>query len=145
MVALCPQLHEYSLSLVAELGLSFPILRDEDNRVSTAFGLTLPQPDDVIAAEQSLGLELPAHNGNDNWDLPIPARYVIDAEAQVLYRALHVDHRRSGAVHGVGDHVVVPGIRVQPMGFVFDFKLFHDPVHYRLIGTISSNQGILVG
>ena len=93
VVALCPQRHEFNQSIVSELGLRFPVLRDEDNKISSAFGLTLPQPAEVIAAEKSLGLDLPAHNGSDNWDLPIPARFVINTQAQVIFAALHVDHR----------------------------------------------------
>ena len=93
VVALCPQLHEYNQSVVADLELSFPVLRDANNIASSAFGLTLEQPADVIAAEESLGLDLMAHNGSENWDLPIPSRYVIDTSSQILYRALHVDHR----------------------------------------------------
>lgn len=93
MVALCPQLPEFNQSMVADLDLRFPILHDADNMVSSAFGLTLQQPADVIAAEQSLGLDLPAHNGTENWDLPIPARFVIDTDSRIRYTALHVDHR----------------------------------------------------
>ena len=93
VVALCPQRQEYNQSIVSDLGLRFPVLRDADNIVSSAFGLTLRQPAEIIAAEQSLGLDLPAHNGIENWDLPIPARFVIDTNAQILFAALHVDHR----------------------------------------------------
>lgn len=78
---------------MAELGLSFPVLRDANNAVSTAFGLTLPQPAEVIAAEQELGLELPKHNDADNWDLPMPARYVIDASSVIRFASVHADHR----------------------------------------------------
>lgn len=88
-----PQLQVYNQSIETELGLSFPVLRDADNAIASAFGLTLPQPPDVIAAEQFLGLDHPAHNGSTNWDLPMPARYVIDRQAKILYRAVHADHR----------------------------------------------------
>ena len=93
VVALCPQLPVYNQAIVDELDLPFPVLQDVDNLVSSAFGLTIQQPPEVIAAEQSLGLDLPAHNGNTNWDLPIPARYVIDVDSRIIYTALHVDHR----------------------------------------------------
>lgn len=93
LVALCPQIQAHNRSIVSDLGLEFPVLRDAGNIVSSAFGLTLQQSAEVIAAEQSLGLDLPAHNGSDNWDLPIPARYVIDKDSQIRFAALHVDHR----------------------------------------------------
>ena len=93
VVALCPQRQIHNQSIVSDLNLEFPVLRDADNRVSTAFGLTLQQPKEVIAAEKFLGLDLPAHNDAKSWDLPIPARYVMDTNSEILFAALHVDYR----------------------------------------------------
>jgi len=93
VVGLCPQRQEFNDSLKAELGLEFPILRDHENELATAFGLTLKTPPAVIAAEQFLGLDLPAHNDSDHWDLPIPSRYVIDRTFRIRFASLHVDHR----------------------------------------------------
>lgn len=73
--------------------MGFPILRDTDNRAATAFGLTLPTPLDVQAAEEALGLDLPAHNGTTHWDLPMPARYVIGVDGSILWARVHPDHR----------------------------------------------------
>jgi peroxiredoxin len=94
IVALCPQRQEFNLAIADELSLGFPVLRDPENRIATQFGLTLPTPPQVIAAEQFLGLDLPNHNATENWDLPIPARYVIDSSGIIRYAALHVDHRQ---------------------------------------------------
>lgn len=69
------------------------MLRDADNAIARAFGLTLPTPDEVIAAERTLGLDLPAVNGSDSWDLPMPARYVIDRESIIQFASVHSDHR----------------------------------------------------
>ena len=93
LIALCPQRQEFNETLVAKLNLGFPVLQDQDNLVATAFGLTLETPPDVIEAERFLGLDLPAHNGTNNWDLPIPSRYVLDRSSAVKYASLHVDHR----------------------------------------------------
>lgn len=68
-------------------------MQDRENVVATAFGLTLPTPDDVIRAEKSLGLDLPAHNGTDHWDLPMPARFVINRFRRILYASVNADHR----------------------------------------------------
>lgn len=92
-MALCPQRQEYNQNVMADLQLGFPIVQDPDNKVATTFGLTLETPADVIEAEKFLGLDLPAHNGNDNWDLPMPARYVLNHDSEILYASIHVDHR----------------------------------------------------
>lgn len=93
VVAFCPQLPEFNKAIIEELGLGFPVLQDQNNVIASALNLTLPQPPDVIEAEQFLGLDLPAHNGTDHWDLPIPARFAINRNFEVLYSAIHIDHR----------------------------------------------------
>ena len=93
VVALCPQLIQHNESVTRELGLSFAVVTDRDNRAATAFGLRTIMPPEVIEAESFLGLDLPTHNGTDNWDLPIPARYVIDRTGKIRFASIHVDHR----------------------------------------------------
>ncbi len=93
LVALCPQRQSSNEEVSNQLGLDFPVLQDRNNEVATAFGLTLQTPPAVIAAEQFLGLDLPASNETDNWDLPIPSRYVIDHSSVVQYASHHIDHR----------------------------------------------------
>ena len=92
-MALCPQRQEFNATVARESGLDFPVCQDRDNKLASAFGLTLETPPDVIEAESFLGLDLPAHNGTNHWDLPIPSRYVLDRTGKVLYASLHVDHR----------------------------------------------------
>ncbi|MEM9944128.1 MAG: redoxin domain-containing protein [Planctomycetota bacterium] len=94
LVALCPQKTEANRAISEQLNLQFPVLQDRDNSAATLFGLTIPTPPDVIAAEQYLGLNLPEFNGNSNWDLPMPARYVIDSNGLIQYVSVHPDHRQ---------------------------------------------------
>ena len=93
VVALCPQLQTFNETAMDDLKLSFPVLHDHDNQIATAFGLTLETPPEVIEAERILGLNLPETNGNENWDLPMPARYVIDLAGVIRFAAVHADHR----------------------------------------------------
>lgn len=93
LIALSPQLPHWNDQLADESGMEFPVVQDRENRVATAFGLTLSTPPEVIEAEKFLGLDLPAHNGTDHWDLPIPSRYVVDSNGKILFASLHVDHR----------------------------------------------------
>ena len=78
--------------MVETLGLDYPILFDEDNRVATAFGLTFQTPDSVRDIEIELGLDLPKHNGTDHWDLPMPARIVIDRAGIIRSCEVQADH-----------------------------------------------------
>lgn len=93
VIALCPQLPEFNAAATHELGLTFPVLQDRNNTLASMLKLTLSTPPNVIEAERFLGLDLPAHNGTDHWDLPIPARFAVDLEFAVQYAAIHIDHR----------------------------------------------------
>ncbi len=90
----CPQRGEFSERIERDSGLGFRIVRDTDNSAARAFGLVIPTPADVQEAEQFLGLDLPAHNATDHWDLPMPARYVIAQDGRVAFASVHPDHTR---------------------------------------------------
>lgn len=92
VIALCPELPEHSRGTVEQLGLTFPVLHDAGNQVGARYGLTFVTPDPVQAIERELGLDLPKHNGTDNWDLPMPTRVVIGANGRVEARNVHLDH-----------------------------------------------------
>jgi peroxiredoxin len=40
----------------------------------------------------SLQIDLERYNGNADWELPLPARYLIDQSGTVRYAAVNPDH-----------------------------------------------------
>ena len=52
-------------------------------------GLVFAFPQDLRDVYLQFGLDLPAHNGDDSWELPMPARLVVDRGG--LIRDLEVD------------------------------------------------------
>lgn len=69
--------------------LKFDLLSDPGNAYTSRLGLTFEVPDDLQEVYLSLGIDLPKHNGEDSWTLPMPARYIIDSEGVI--RAADVD------------------------------------------------------
>ena len=78
LVAISPQLPQYSRELIQRRGLTFEILSDPGNKVSAQFGLRWQLPDYMQEIYRGFALDLPKFNGDDSWTLPIPARFVID-------------------------------------------------------------------
>ena len=78
-----PQLAPAIVAMVEAQKLAFPILWDEKSRVSTAFGLTFSLPEDLKQVYLGFGNDLAVRNGDPAWVLPVPARFVIDAEGIV--------------------------------------------------------------
>ncbi len=79
LVALCPQTVEMNAAVVASHKLTFPVLSDPGNAYAAQLGLRHGFPDDLKQIYRDFGIDLPAHNGDDSWTLPLPARIVVDA------------------------------------------------------------------
>jgi peroxiredoxin len=89
LVAITPQLAEHSRTLTEKHGIAFDILSDPGNAYAAKLGLRFELPDDLKEIYRSFGINLPVHNGEGSWTLPIPARLVIDAKG--IVRATDVD------------------------------------------------------
>jgi peroxiredoxin len=57
--------------------LTFPIIQDTGLAIARSFGLAFTLPDDLKAAYQSFGIDLPKNTGHAAWELPMPARFVV--------------------------------------------------------------------
>ena len=65
------------------------MLSDPGNGWAREAGLVFAFPDDLREVYLSFGLDLPAHNGDDSWELPMPLRAVVDPSGVI--RSLDVD------------------------------------------------------
>ena len=92
LLALSPSRPEFSQRMAEKLGLTFPILSDTDNLVAKKFGLVFTVPDELQAVYLSFGIDLERFNGNPDWELPLPATYIIDKAGTIAYAELDADH-----------------------------------------------------
>jgi len=83
---------EATRQLVEALELEFPVLCDPGNLTAAAFHLTHSLSDELRQAYLELGIDLPACNGDNSWVLPMPARYLVDAEGIIQTADVSVDH-----------------------------------------------------
>ena len=92
LVVISPQLEKYSKLMVKKNNLTFPLLRDEDNRLASQFGLTSKLPNDLAGLYSQFGIDLVRFNGNDLWSLPMPARFVLDPKGTVVSAEANPDY-----------------------------------------------------
>ena len=92
MIAISPQLPEYSAEISATLNLSFPVLSDAHNEVARRFGIVFRMPQDLAQIYKSLNMDLEKFNGDDLWEVPMPARYVIDKENVIRSAIVNFDY-----------------------------------------------------
>ena len=84
-----PQRSDAIATMVEAQKLTFPILWDEKSKVSTSFGLTFSLPEDLKQVYLGFGNDLAVRNGDPAWVLPVPARFVIDAQG--IVRSVEAD------------------------------------------------------
>ncbi len=78
LVAISPQTPDNSLTMQEKNDLTFAVLSDVCNQVARTFGLVFRIDEAVRATHQQVGANLPAFNGDNSWELPIPGTFLID-------------------------------------------------------------------
>jgi peroxiredoxin len=92
LVAVSPQTVQQLFFMRDQHKLRFPLLSDAGNKVARQFRLTYRVPDEQRSVYQRAFVNLPFVNGDDSWELPIPATYIIDRNGAVLYASADEDY-----------------------------------------------------
>jgi peroxiredoxin len=92
LVAISPQVPDESLSTAQKNELSFDVLSDINNTVANTFGLVFTLDERIQALYTEFGLDLVKHNGDESYNLPMPATYVIDQTATIKYAFISEDY-----------------------------------------------------
>jgi peroxiredoxin len=92
LVAISPQTVHQSFFMRDQHKLRFPLLSDAGNKVAHQFGLAYRVPDEQKSVYERAFVNLPFVNGDDSWELPIPATYIIDRDGTVLYASANEDY-----------------------------------------------------
>lgn len=96
LVAVSPNTPDTSLTTVEKHSLTFPVLSDHDNLVAKQFNLVYEMTAENIENYREKGRDIPAMNGTDRWELPIPATYVINSDRVIRYSFVDTNHRVRG-------------------------------------------------
>jgi peroxiredoxin len=91
-VVISPQTVKQSFFMHDQHKLRFPLLSDTGNRIARQFGLTYRVPALQEAVYRRAFVNLPFTNGDDSWELPIPATYILDRDGTVLYASANEDY-----------------------------------------------------
>jgi peroxiredoxin len=72
--------------------LRFPLLSDPGNQVARQFGLTYRVNEEQQGIYRRAFVNLPFANGDERWQLPIPATYIVGRDGTVLYASANEDY-----------------------------------------------------
>jgi peroxiredoxin len=92
LAAISPQTVKQSFFMHDQHKLRFPLLSDAGNKVARQFVLTYRVPELQEAVYRRAFVNLPFTNGDDSWELPIPATYILDRDGTVLSASANEDY-----------------------------------------------------
>ncbi len=72
--------------------LEFPLLSDVGNKVARQFGIAYSVPEEQRKTYRRTFVNLPFVNGNESWELPIPATFAIDRSGALLFSSANPDY-----------------------------------------------------
>ncbi len=92
LVAVSPQTPDNSLSTVEKNELTYEVLSDVGNKIARAYGLVFELPEHLRPIYTSFGIDIPAHNGDSSFELPIAATYVIAKDGTIAHAFIDPDY-----------------------------------------------------
>ena len=94
LIAITPETPDNSLSTADKNNLSFEVLTDQDNLVAKDLGLVFQLEENIRTIYGNFGIDLAASNGNDAYELPMPATFVVSQEGEVIYKFVNEDYTK---------------------------------------------------
>jgi peroxiredoxin len=94
LVAISPQTQKQTYFTADQHELRFPVLSDPGNAVARQFGLVYRLPQELERLYRAIFINLPLANGDQSWELPFPATYILECDGTVLYAFADADHMR---------------------------------------------------
>jgi len=107
LVGISPQTVQQSFFMHDQHKLRFPLLSDAGNAVARQFGVGYRVPDYQRALYKRAFVNLPHTNGDESWELPIPATFVLDHDGTVLYASPNEDYTERPEPAEIVEHLLM--------------------------------------
>ncbi|RZL12889.1 MAG: AhpC/TSA family protein [Hymenobacter sp.] len=85
LVAISPQTPDFTSLTASDKALTFPVLSDVGNVVARQYGLAYEVGVEVADTLRSVGIDLGAHNGTADDELPLTATFVIGTDGFIKW------------------------------------------------------------
>jgi peroxiredoxin len=94
LVGMAPELPDKALDTAERAGLAIDILSDQGNVVAERLGLVFELPQELRPIYEQFGLDIAAYNGDKSFKLPVPATYIVDQDARIVFDFVNADYTR---------------------------------------------------
>jgi peroxiredoxin len=94
LIAISPQSPDASMSTKEKNELEFEVLSDTNNIVAKEYGLVFSLADELRPIYKSFGIDIPAHNKEESYELPMPAIYIINKNKEIIFSFIDEDYTK---------------------------------------------------
>ena len=94
LVAISPELPDNTLSMAEKNELTFQVLSDLGNSYARQCGLVYALAEELRPLYKNWGIDLPANNGDNTFELPLPATYVVDQKSHIVLSFADADYTK---------------------------------------------------
>lgn len=105
LVAITPEELPRSEKLAKDRGFAFSIAWDKSNAYAKQLNIVYALPTEVKQLHEDLGIDLKASQGNDQWQLPVPATFVVDKDRKVIFAYVDVDYTKRAETRDLIDAI----------------------------------------
>ncbi len=92
LVAITPELPDASLSTAEKHGLAFEVLTDTNSDYARKIGIVFTLSQELRPIYKSFGIDIEKHNGQDQYDLPLAATFVVDTDEKIVSAFVTADY-----------------------------------------------------
>ncbi len=94
LVTISPQLPDESMSTAEKNALTFSVLSDIGNKVAKTFNLVFTLSESLRPDYANFGIDLQKTNGDDSFELPVPATFVVDKNGIIQSAFVNADYKQ---------------------------------------------------
>ncbi len=92
LVAITPELPDESLSTRERDELKFEILTDKNSDYGRELGVVFTLTRELVEIYKNFGIEVEKHNGEGQFDLPLPATFIVNVDGTITCAFVAVDY-----------------------------------------------------
>jgi peroxiredoxin len=92
LIAISPNAPDNSISSIEKHGLEFEVLTDAGNKIAKEFRLVFNLAEELRPIYKQFNFDIPKYNGDESWELPIPATYIVNIDDKIVHAFVNADY-----------------------------------------------------